>query len=217
MNHMTEILLIRHGETDWNAVRRLQGQLDIPLNEEGLRQAAALGAALSGEPLDAIYSSDLSRAVATATPLAEAHGMAVRMDVGLRERCYGAFEGLLYGEIGARYPDAWRAFRAREVDARFPEGERSAETLREFSTRCVDVVTRIASRHMGQRIAMVAHGGVLECVYRVAKDIGLLAPRDFEIRNASINRLRWDGENLTVLQWSDTSYLDAPVLDETDR
>jgi probable phosphoglycerate mutase len=214
---MTEILLIRHGETDWNAARRLQGHLDIPLNEEGMRQAAALGAALSDEPLDAVYASDLSRAVLTATPLAEARGMRVETDPSLRERCYGVFEGLLYGEIGARYPEAWRAFRARDIDARFPEGERRAETLREFSARSVQAVTRIAARHVGQRIAIVAHGGVLECVYRVANDIGLLAPRDFEIRNASINRLRWDGKYLTILQWSDTSYLDAPVLDETDR
>jgi probable phosphoglycerate mutase len=214
---MTEILLIRHGETDWNAARRLQGHLDIPLNEEGMRQAAALGAALSDEPLDAIYASDLSRALVTATPLAEARGMRVQTDVRLRERCYGAFEGLLYGEIGARYPDAWRAFRARDADARFPEGDRPSETLREFSARSVQAVTSIAAKHVGQRIAIVAHGGVLECVYRVANNIGLVAPRDFEIRNASINRLRWDGIGLTVLHWSDTSYLDTPVLDETDR
>lgn len=214
---MTEILLIRHGETDWNAIRRLQGHLDIPLNEEGERQAVALGAALAAEPLDAIYASDLGRATATATPLAVARGISVRTDPALRERCYGALEGLLYSEIGARHPEAWQAFRARDVDARYPEGERIAETLREFSRRCVEAVSGLASRHMGERIAIVAHGGVLECVYRAAKGIGLVAPRDFELRNASINRLRWDGSVLTVLQWSDTSYLDAPVLDETDR
>jgi probable phosphoglycerate mutase len=216
-DQMTEILLIRHGETDWNAARRLQGHLDIPLNEEGMRQAAALGAALADEPIDAIYASDLSRAVLTATPLAETRGLRVQTDPRLRERCYGAFEGLLYGEIGARYPEAWLAFRTRDIDARFPQGERPAETLREFSTRSLQAVRCIAARHVGQRIAIVAHGGVLECIYRFANDIGLVVPRDFDIRNASINRLRWDGKVLTILQWSDTSYLDAPVLDETDR
>ncbi len=90
-----EILLVRHGETDWNRARRMQGHIDIPLNTEGLRQARALGAALASEKLDAIYSSDLQRARVTAQAVADVHQMTVVIDEQLRERCYGVFEGLM--------------------------------------------------------------------------------------------------------------------------
>ncbi|MGH8806446.1 MAG: histidine phosphatase family protein, partial [Noviherbaspirillum sp.] len=142
---MTEILLIRHGETAWNAVKRLQGHLDIPLNEEGERQADALGRALLDEPLDAVISSDLGRARQTADAIAAPRGMPVHIEPGLRERSYGAFEGMLYADIGPRYPEAYAAWQARDIDARFPEGVHVAETLREFSQRAVGAITRIAS------------------------------------------------------------------------
>jgi probable phosphoglycerate mutase len=214
---MTEILLIRHGETDWNAERRLQGHLDIALNAEGERQAAALGRALAAEPVDAIIASDLQRALHTAHAIARPRGMTVHVDPGLRERCYGAFEGLLYSELGERYPDAFAAWRARDVDARYPMGQRQAETLREFSARAVETVVRLADAHRNKKIVIVSHGGVLECVYREAKQIGLLPPRDFDILNASINRLRWDGTSLHIATWSDAAHLKDQVLDEVDK
>ena len=107
---MTEILLIRHGETAWNAKKRLQGHLDIPLNEEGERQALALGRALRDESLDVVFSSDLQRARQTAHAIAAPRGMQVLLDRGLRERCYCAFEGMLYGEIKQRYPESYAAW-----------------------------------------------------------------------------------------------------------
>src|SRR5205085_1137604 len=100
----TNILLIRHGETAWNAERRLQGHLDIALNHEGERQAALLGAALADEALDVIVASDLMRARQTAEALSRAHGLPVHTERALRERCYGGFEGMLYAEIAQRFP-----------------------------------------------------------------------------------------------------------------
>src|SRR3712207_672560 len=141
---MTELLLIRHGETDWNAEKRLQGHLDIPLNATGLRQADALGKALRDEAIDAVISSDLQRAVRTAEPIARSHGISIRIETSLRERCYGALEGLCYPDISARYPEAYASWRARDPDARYPCGVRSAETLREFSDRAVGAVKRLA-------------------------------------------------------------------------
>jgi probable phosphoglycerate mutase len=214
---VTEILLIRHGETAWNAVRRLQGHLDIPLNAEGERQAAALGQALLGEPLDAIFASDLVRARQTAHAIASPRGMEVQIDAGLRERCYGAFEGMMYAEISGRYPEAYRAWQARDLDARFPEGVHIAETLREFSTRAVAAITRIVSAGSYRRVALVTHGGVLECAYRAAHGVSFDRPRDFDILNASLNRLAWDGSSLNVLQWGDVAHLEALALDEIDR
>lgn len=214
---MTEILLIRHGETSWNAVKRLQGHLDIPLNAAGERQVAALGKALRDEPLDAVFSSDLLRARQTAHAIAALRGMEVRIDVGLRERCYGAFEGMRHAEIRERYPEAYRVWQARDLDARIPPGERQAETLREFSTRVIDAITRIVSACSYRRIALVTHGGVLECAYRAAQGVGFAHARDFDIFNASINRLAWDGSGLQVLRWGDVTHLEALALDEIDR
>jgi len=215
-----EILLIRHGETAWNAIKRLQGHLDIPLNAEGERQAAALGRALCDEPLDAIIASDLQRAKQTAQAIAAPHGMQVRHEPGLRERCYGAFEGLLYAEISQRYPEAYAAWKARDIDVRFPAGERAAETLREFSGRVVQTISCLANAGEYRRVALVTHGGVLECAYRAAQGRGFGHARDFEILNASINRFTWDGTGLQLLQWGDVRHLndlDFAVLDEIDE
>lgn len=214
---MTEILLIRHGETEWNAVRRLQGHLDIALNAEGERQAAALGQALLDEPLDVIVASDLQRAMQTAQAIAQPRGMTIQVDPGLRERCYGAFEGVMYSEISERFPEAYAAWQARDIDARFPDGVRKAETLREFYERAIATVNRLVTMYPGQKIALVTHGGILECAYRAAKGIGLLPARDFDIFNASINRMVWDEATLQVAEWSNVAHLTPTVLDEIDK
>ncbi|WP_194725355.1 histidine phosphatase family protein [Noviherbaspirillum malthae] len=220
---MTEILLIRHGETAWNAIRRLQGHLDIPLNPEGERQAAALGRSLVGTKIDAVFSSDLQRARQTASAIAAHHGLPVQTDAGLRERCYGAFEGMLYAEISERYPQDFAAWKARDIDARFPPGVHVAETMREFATRTIDAIKRIAieaRKNDCRRIAMVAHGGVLECAYRAALQMDFAQERTFDIFNASVNRFAWDGAALKLLQWGDVSHLaklDADALDEVAR
>lgn len=217
---MTEILLIRHGETAWNAIKRLQGHLDIPLNEEGERQATALGRALREESLDVIISSDLQRARQTAQAIAAPRGMEVKVDRGLRERCYGGFEGMLYAEIRQRYPEAYAAWQARDIDARFPPGVFVAETLREFAERAVGTITRIAREGKYRRIALVSHGGVLESAYRAAHGLGYAHARDFDIFNASVNRFVWDGNALKLAQWGDVAHLEeleTDALDEVDR
>lgn len=214
---MTEIFLIRHGETDWNVEKRLQGHLDIDLNGEGERQAAALSRALQHERFDLIAASDLQRAIRTAHALAGPRGMTVQLETGLRERSYGAFEGLRYSDIEQRYPDAYAAWRAREVDVRYPPGQYSAETLREFSERAVGAVLAIAHKNHSRKIAIVTHGGVLECIYRAAAGIGLERPRDFEIRNAAINRIICNDGKLEIVNWCDVAHLSHTALDEVDK
>ncbi|MEB0134386.1 histidine phosphatase family protein [Actimicrobium sp. CCC2.4] len=214
---MTELLLIRHGETDWNAERRLQGFLDIGLNDRGRQQAAALAQTLRNELIDAVIASDLQRAVHTAQALALPRGLTVLTDATLRERCYGAFEGLRYDEIVDHFPQAHASWMAREIDARFPPGQQIAETLREFSARAVENVIAIAQRYDGQKIAIVTHGGVLDCVYRAARGVGLDSERDFDIMNTGINRFHWDGKTLTVLQWGNIAHLDQAALDEISQ
>lgn len=217
---MTEILLIRHGETAWNAIKKLQGHLDIPLNAEGTRQAKALAAALQDEPLDAIFSSDLQRAVQTAGEIARLQGLSTRIDAQLRERCFGGFEGMLYSDLPERYPDAYATWRSHDPDSNFPPSaeNNTGESIRQFQLRTISAITHHAQQFAGKKIAIVAHGGVLECAYRAAKNLPLHAPREITIYNASINRFQWNGEQLQLLQWGDIRHLaTAETLDEFNQ
>ncbi len=209
----THLIVIRHGETAWNRERRLQGQLDIPLNDTGLAQARALAEALAGEPIDAVYSSDLSRAMQTAGPLAGTLGLAVRAEPRLRERCYGALEGMTYAEVAEQLPEDFARWQARVPDYAPDNGE----SLSEFHERVVEIALSLSRRHPGERIALVAHGGVLDCLYREATGMTLEAPREHELLNASVNRLRSDSTRLTLSQWGDVTHLEALALDEVDK
>jgi probable phosphoglycerate mutase len=208
------IVLIRHGETAWNAERRLQGHIDIALNAEGQRQAAALGAALAGEHVDAIVASDLRRALQTAQAVAAGRNLPVRQDPALRERCYGGFEGLLYADIERRFPADFARWQARDSDALMPAGVRTAESFRQFYTRSVNAILGWAAAHPGQSIALVAHGGVLECAYRAAAGIPLETPRSFAVLNASINRFSVDNGKLKLVSWGEVAHLAPRALDE---
>ena len=210
---ITHLIVIRHGETAWNRERRLQGQLDIPLNDTGHAQARALAGSLASEPVDAIYSSDLSRAMQTAAPLSETLGVPVQSEPRLRERCYGTLEGMTYAEVAQPRPEDFARWQARVPDYAPPQGE----SLRAFHERAVEIVLALVRRHPGERIALVAHGGVLDCLYREATGMTLEAPREHELLNASVNRLRSDSYRLTVAQWADVSHLATLTLDEVDR
>jgi probable phosphoglycerate mutase len=210
----TNILLIRHGETAWNAERRLQGHLDIPLNEEGERQARLLAGALAHEPIDLLVSSDLGRARQTAQAVAALRGMPLQIEPGLRERCYGGFEGLLYSEIEQRFPAEFAAWQARDIDAILPDGKNCGETFRQFYARATEAILGLARMHPGRTLALVAHGGVLECAYRMAGNLPLETPRDFKVYNASVNRFRVDGGKLVLESWGEVSHLRPAVLDE---
>jgi len=210
----TTILLIRHGETAWNAEKRLQGHLDIALNAEGERQAALLGAALAGEAIDFIVSSDLGRARQTAEAIARPRGATVAIDPALRERCYGGFEGLLYSEIAARFPLEFAAWQARDVDAELPPGKNQGETFRQFYERATSAIAHHAAMHPGRTIAIVAHGGVLECAYRAALGLPLETPRDFKVLNASVNRFVVEEGSLRLVSWGEVGHLRPAVLDD---
>jgi len=211
LDHTTRILAIRHGETAWNVDTRIQGQLDVALNETGRWQAQRLAGALADEGIHAIYASDLRRAHETAQAVAEHGGHAIVADPGLRERAFGAFEGFTWAEIERRWPDDSERWRRRELDFA-PAG---GESLRQFYARCVETVTRLAAAHLGQTIAVVAHGGVMDCLYRAASRIGLDAPRSWQLGNASINRLLYTPGGFTLVGWSDTFHLDDAALDES--
>ena len=212
--HPTRIILIRHGETAWNAERRLQGHLDIALNPEGERQATALATALRDEHVDLIVSSDLQRARQTAEAVASQHGIPVQTDPALRERCYGGFEGLLYAEIEHRFPREFAAWQARDIDGILPPGVNQGESFRQFYERVMSAIFSWAAAHPGKTLALVAHGGVLECAHRAALGMSLETPRSFSIHNASVNRFTVNAGVLALQSWGEVAHLQAAVLDE---
>jgi probable phosphoglycerate mutase len=208
--HRTRIVAVRHGETTWNAEMRMQGQLDTPLSPRGRWQAARAAESLAGEGIEAIFASDLERAFDTAQALATRLGLPVVTDTGLRERSFGVFQGHLYADIDRRWPE--QAARWRHHDPDFgPEG---GETLREFSARAVAACARIAAGQPGRSIAIVTHGGVLDCLYRAAAGVDLSAPRTWELGNAAINRLLYTPRGFVLVGWSDAAHLEGETLDD---
>lgn len=208
----TRLIAVRHGETAWNRVSRIQGHTDIPLNEAGLWQARQVGQAVAAEGIDAIYSSDLQRAADTARAIGVAAGVPVQLDVALRERHFGELEGLTHDEINTRWPEQARRWRGRDPDF----GPQGGETLKDFHARCVGALTRLARRHPGQTVVLVAHGGVLDCFYRAANGVDLSVPRSWTIGNATINRMLYSPDSLTMIGWADDAHLQAERgLDES--
>lgn len=201
----TRVLAIRHGETDWNLDGRIQGQLDVPLNATGRWQVGRLALALADEGIAAVYASDLLRAYETAQAVANGSGQAIVTDVGLRERGFGAFEGLSYAEINQRWPEQSERWRKRDPEFGAPGGE----TLNQFYARSVATAARLAALHPGQTIALVSHGGVMDCLYRAAARVTLDAPRSWQLGNASINRLLYTPQGFTLVGWSDNHHLDG--------
>ena len=209
---VTRIIAIRHGETAWNVDTRIQGQLDIPLNDTGRWQAERLARALAArEAIDVVYTSDLLRAWETARPVAEATGAPLHTDEGLRERGFGSFQGKTFTEIEAAMPEEARRWRQRDPFWAPPGGE-SLTTMRR---RVIETLHMLASRHVGEQIVMVAHGGVMDVLYRAATGQELQAPRTWQLGNTAVNRLLWSPEGLSLVGWSDTSHLDDETLDES--
>lgn len=201
---MAELILVRHGVTAWNKDRRFQGQIDIPLDDEGREQAERTGRRLARETVDAVYSSDLGRAWQTAGAIASALGLAVRAEHGLRERNYGAFEGCTHDEIRLHQPQAYARWHAREPGFDLPGGGESLET---FHARVLATLQALARRHPGERVVAVTHGGVLDCAYRIASGLPIEAPRGHDLLNASLNRIGWGGGRFSLLGWADVAHL----------
>ena len=212
MEQFTRILAIRHGETAWNVDTRIQGHTDIPLNDLGRWQASRVAQGLAGNSVHAIYSSDLLRAHDTAKAIALTTGAPLHTVQTLRERQFGVFEGKTFQEIERTLPEQARLWRQRDP-AFTPEGGESLLMLRD---RIESAVTQLAAKHLGQQIVLVAHGGVMDVLYRLATRQDIQAPRTWLLGNTAINRLLWTPEGLSLVGWADMRHLDDDTtLDDT--
>ena len=212
---MTELILIRHGETDWNRELRFQGHVDVPLNAVGLEQAQRLAGRLASEPAHGVYASDLLRTQQTAQPLSQQLGLPVLPEMALREQSFGRVDGMRVDDIKAQHPEAWAGWLRFHEDFCMPGGE----TTRQFHARVMAAVGRIAADHRHETLVVVTHGGVLDMVYRTAKSLGLNGPRQSDIPNAGINRVKVNADGgVEIMVWADIAHLadmpPQPVYDQ---
>lgn len=207
----TTLLIVRHGQTPWNAQSRIQGHIDIELSERGRVQAQVLARLLRSTAIHAIYASDLSRARETALPLAQAAGIDLRIDARLRERGFGLFEGHTYEEAQARWPQEYAIWKRREPAYALPGGE----SYLQARARVLECLGQVVAAHAGGTVVIVTHGGVLDIVYRAAHGIAWEVPRQHLLPNASISHVqaRLPGPEFAVVAWAQTGHLEA-VEDE---
>ncbi|CAN5707137.1 histidine phosphatase family protein [soil metagenome] len=214
----TDLILIRHGETDWNRELRFQGHIDVPLNDTGHEQARRLGLRMAGEQVDVLLASDLLRTQQTAAPAAQQLSLDVITQAALREQNFGVAEGLRADDIRQLHPRAWEDWLEFRADHAMPEGE----SARQFHTRIIAALGRIASTYTGQRVMVVTHGGVLDMVWRTVHGLGLDGPRRSDIPNAGFNRIRIadaaEPATIEIVEWADTRHLaDMPPQPSYDQ
>ena len=194
------LLLIRHGQTNWNLEQRFQGQSDIPLNETGRRQAQALAERLAAETFDAVYSSDLQRATETAKIICASQ---IHSDPRLREVNFGDWEGLTYDEIKVKYPETLAAW---ESDI-FKNAPPSGETLEQLAIRVQSMLDELREKHEDQNILIVAHGGVLQTLICLALKLPSTMYWQFHLSTASLSELAFYPAGAILNSLNDTSHL----------
>jgi alpha-ribazole phosphatase len=199
------LLLARHGLTDWNLQSRFQGQTDIPLNEQGCRQAAALGNRLASEPLQAIYTSDLRRAQQTAQAIRDGQLEAapVRLEPGLREIRFGAWEGLTYAEIEQHDPEGLKNWQADIMHTAPPQGE----TLAELAARVEAVLHGLRSEASAGPALLVAHGGPLQVFLCLALGLPVQKYWQFHLQPASLSEICLYPQGAMLNLLNDTCHL----------
>lgn len=205
----TTIIAVRHGETEWNKIEKQQGHLNSDLTDLGVRQAKALAEGLNGYNIDFFYSSDLGRAIQTASIISQIIGKDFITDERLRECNLGILQGLTKKEFDKKYPDHAEKFKSNDPDYRIPSGE----SIRDRYARCVDCVEDLSRKHYGKTILMVAHGGVLMSFIHKALNIPLTQKRTYSLFNGSINTFSLSKDAEWKLEvWGDVSHLNAGGL-----
>lgn len=201
---MLHLMLVRHGESEWNAQRRYQGQSDVPLSALGRRQAELVAERLAGQKIDAVYASDLQRAWETAGPIAEKNGLQVVSEPRLRELKFGVLEGLTFEEAEAQYPEMIAAW--LEDFNRPPEG---AETIDVFNARCASLLEELKQNHDEQVVLLVAHGGSLSEILREVLGLSREKRWYLEMENTSLSEVLIAETFVSLKRLNDTCHLAA--------
>jgi len=202
--HMTRVILVRHGQTEWNRVERFRGRADVPLNETGLAQAEATGKRVAAEwqPV-AVYSSPLARAVKTAEAIAKHFNLPVQIHDGLADIDYGQWQGLTPDEAKERWPAALHAWYNEPEAARIPGGE----TLDDLRVRGMAAVNELVARYEGQTIVLVGHTVINRVI--LLGVLGLGNERFWRLRQdtCAINAFEVENGDFTLVSLNDTCHL----------
>lgn len=200
---MTRLLLVRHGETAWNAQGRLQGQIDVPLSDVGKRHAMALAGRLAGEVIHAAYASDLQRAWETATTIAAPHRLMVHTDPRLREIAFGTWEGLTYDEVRQQDPRTLADWQVDPMKIAAPGGESLADVV----ARVQAILRYIAGTHRDQTVLLVAHGGSLRVLICLALGLVPQGRWQFQLGVGSLSELYLHEQGAVLTLLNDTHHL----------
>ncbi len=205
---MTKVIFIRHGQTEWNVTGRYQGQSDVKLTEEGRAQAAKLAENFPVDQIDAIYASDLCRAMVTAETIAERFGLEVQAEPAFRELSFGDWEGLTYQQIVAKWEDAMANFMQHPDILEIPGGESFPAVQQRAMARLRELITK----HEGETIVVVAHGAVLRTMLTAALHMPLQYLWSIRQFNTAVNIVRYDeGANPTVELLNSTAHLGREI------
>lgn len=203
------MLLVRHGETEWNKALKYQGHKDIPLSEDGRIQAGKIAERLSGYAIHAAYSSDLSRAMETAQTIASYHNIDVKLMPELRETNFGKWEGLTYAEINELYHDDMANWLTNPLDTTIPGGE----SLRDVAERCKKGIDKIINDNLGNNVLVVAHGGIIRII--LAMFLGMELNNYWKIRqdNASLNIVEYFSPDRVIVNLvNDINHLNDQLI-----
>ena len=203
------LIVVRHGETFYNAQRRLTGQSDVPLNSLGERQAVALGDCLAMEHLDAIVTSDLERTRVTASTIASSHGLLVQEDSDLRELAFGEWEGYTFDEVLAKDANQVSLWREDSTIYAPPGGE----TVAQLRDRCARALKRWQTEYPDASVLWVTHGGLIGVLLCHVLGIDLKRRWQFSHDNASISELRLRGDRLIIVRLNETAHIRALHLE----
>ena len=199
----TEIIFIRHGETEWNSQQRMQGHSNSDLSSVGQTQIQALGQWMKNVPFDHIYSSDSLRAKQTAEAITQFSGHKLKIDLRLREKNLGVFEGLTSEEARERHPEVFSLFKTAGSKYVIDEGE----STQQLQDRALEIVDEIRIKHLEERVLLVTHGGFIRVVMKHSLGLFLETPTRFLIRNTGVFRLVWE-DKWIVSQMGGVSHLE---------
>ena len=200
-----KLLLVRHGETDWNLARRYQGHSAVPLNQKGIQQAEQLARRLSGEKIHALYSSDSPRALETAKQVLnlQEQAPALQKDARWQEICFGAWDGLTYEEVEAKWKSEVTAWYADPVNFSPPGGE----TMLQMSKRVQSALNDLKSRHKEETVLIVTHGGVIQILLCMLLGVEFDRYWQFRVAQASLTLIRFYDDAAILDLFNDVSHL----------
>ena len=199
----TQLIIIRHGETEWNLEGRIQGHMDSPLTESGRAQAEAIATRLQTVEVNALYSSDRGRAYSTAQVVSHKTGQDILTDKRLRELHLGKFEGLTEEEVRKRFPEEYVYLKKAVPDYIYPGGE----SKEQFSLRVISCLEELMGKHQGEQIVVITHGGALSRLIRYTLGMPVVGSNEYKICNAALNIFSYENKRGQLEIWGDLSHL----------